>query len=960
MAVTGADSLLWQAQSFAPMSSGGPLAQRSGTDGIFPGGIPGMLANMLLGKPMQNLATQHGTLMTGLGHDQNMYDAWKQQIATIQQSQGASQVSQINRETYEKFIQNVVGGANVQVAPDTLKAMSGMMATVMPMLAGMDPERVDKLMPGAGSADVMYQRMAQGSRYRVDPNTGRLGQDSSHVAELTKNLFDRMYNKTDEQGNVVRDDEGNAVRDFTKAKGYKAGKLGSIYDEMARRGMIDSGNRDDDEIQVIREMQQDSATSGRVNNMLAGRDVGQMDRATRTKLLDELRASTFQKTTQDADGNTVIQEASGRDIVKGKMGQLDSRRVEQSMTKYMGALSAVRDVFGENTPIEQQFNILNQMSQGGMAQLSPEELESQVRTMHYLSKQGGMSMDKINTMQQNIAVELQNRGLNPVMAAEMTRNNVAMGNAYRAMGGSSIPGWGRMNDEQMMAYDAKLQASAADSSQANRMAAVMRIGDQAGGFAKGSAAEALFNAVKDGKSSYIDPSTGERVSTLNMSDEEVASVISSGGTGMSQSAALASLTQKRANQEYVHKYKTDQYAQNQQGEEGGKLLADVMASEVSDSLQGVIQDDDLRESMADNIGTAMDNALAGMTMAERADPKKRQEILLKAAQQATRTAENPQGIEASKLKGAVIAAAGAIEETSQAEFGTGAMNFYDAHDVKLKDARQKQLDEAKTEGEKAAALTSFGKGDLASRTLEAIYRHKEGEGLGGIIADITGTRLEDIDPAVRESLLRDKDKYMGSRESLSSKTEDLEKAKQDLALEKDPKVRADKAEIVSRLEKDVAKTQREVDDSAKQFKSSLSKIGIEDSDEKQQREAEQGQQLALADKLRKAEEEDKKNSGWFSKKDDAVNAFWKEYRPDLMDGAGRDKAKEGWSATEAVFAGRDDARKDLMAQYDYAQKDISGSQQPPGDMRITLSGNVTVQGNKIDMSSATASVARST
>ena len=214
------------AGDFAPVATGRSFNPAYGMEGLpfAQGGLIGMAAQILLAPYLQQAMGTRGMMPMGLT-DQNVYDLLRRQDFTQQYQDVLRRAAESERGNYMRTFRGIAmmtgtpWGAEQRAAAGQL---SNLAVSASPLLAEMMPDFLDQLGGMRGSATVMAQRMMLGSRYRIDPVTGRMGQSADTVAQMSRRIYRDLY----ENG------------DLGAMKGVSAGQLGSLYDELTRRGMI--------------------------------------------------------------------------------------------------------------------------------------------------------------------------------------------------------------------------------------------------------------------------------------------------------------------------------------------------------------------------------------------------------------------------------------------------------------------------------------------------------------------------------------------------------------------------------------------------------------------------------------------------------------------------------------------------------------------------------------------------
>jgi hypothetical protein len=350
----------------------------------------------------------------------NLYDQFKQRAAFDMQQSMVKDASVLDQRTYEQMFK---GFANLTGTPFGVReqAAAGTMAkdlsSIMPMLMHAAPDLVDRMHGSRGSAAVMAQRMALGSRYMTDPLSGTLGMSSDSAKAMHKNVFESLFGQ-------------NA--DISQMRGITAGQAGSMFDEMSRRGVIGSGQRSLSEI-------------------------------AKSKISNKEEFST-EKLLSLPDFNDRVQK-------------FEADRVVDKIKGMTGAISAVKDIFGENgradAPMSELFNALQKITQNNMSNMNPADVERMVRNASNAAKMTGMGLEG---MMGNIAGAGQvadKFGLSRSFATRFATNSALYAQAHSSIFGG-VEGFDTMGKEEVLGVRRQMMAAAAASPQANSMAALIR------------------------------------------------------------------------------------------------------------------------------------------------------------------------------------------------------------------------------------------------------------------------------------------------------------------------------------------------------------------------------------------------------------------------------------------------------------------------------------------------------
>lgn len=290
-------------------------------------------------------------------------------------------------------------------------------------------------------------------------------------------------------------------------------------------------------------------------------------------------------------------------------GTFDAARTARKIKDMAGAVSAMRDIFGDmgraDAPMSELINGLEALTQGGMSKMDRSRVEKLVRDTQQLAKMTGVGIDAVFAMQAAAGQMAEGAGLDRSFAPGAVSGSLAFGMAYGQL--ESGTSWRKMNKEQMMALDQRLRLQAAGSETANQAGAIMRLGDQ--GLLSGPAKD-LYNRIRAGDSQAIDYRTpGDFIKLLTDS-------------GISAGAAQAAMLAGKANQESVQKYNLADPVRARQAEID---IRSIVGSTVGQGVMATLNDRE--RGFGGKITDTITQALMAMKGETRDDPTKRLDAL---------------------------------------------------------------------------------------------------------------------------------------------------------------------------------------------------------------------------------------------------------------------------------------------------------------------------------------------
>lgn len=582
--------------SGAPIYGGTPVFMNQMFDGVpgLSGGPMGMLAGQLLQGMLP--AFMAPSLIPGqYTPNQNLASHKLNARNFMQQRRAMELAAQSDEDTYYRLVRGAMrmtgtDPAADRVLDDRAHRDAGTIASIGSVIGPMFPELFDELHGVRGSAQMMARNIFEGGRYRFDPATGRLGMSGDAAGQMTNEIYKSLY---------------GPGADLSRMRGIGAGQAGKMFDELTRRGFGPSATLDDAETQddLARELSK-SRSSIRSPELRALRDrlgVKDGDKDAMGKLqkgLDNLDQGSFDMAAQS----------------------FDSSRAAKTIEKMAGAVSAMRDIFGDigrpNAPMIELLNGLHQLTQGGMSHMTPSQIEQSVRTTSAIARSTGLGIEGIMGFAGTAGDTLKSLGMSRALAPQIAQGSAAYGAAFGLSGQPT--NFGALDKETASQLDIQLRARAAASPLSVRLASVAQFSDEfirkddkgnlVTGFADDTEAYALAAAIKAGESTYEWKGQIKRVS---QSGESIKNILVD--AGVNKNAANRAISRDAAAVEkYIERYKTGNIARGDQGEIDVKpTIATVFANAATTHLasRGLLKDN---RNVSTDIGRAIFDELAAM------------------------------------------------------------------------------------------------------------------------------------------------------------------------------------------------------------------------------------------------------------------------------------------------------------------------------------------------------------
>lgn len=651
----------------------------------------GPLGPVLTQLMAQQMMSSAGLNPIGAGFGMNPQDALYRHQQYLLQQQLMQSASGLEREQYMRTAQGMATLAGMPFGPSERRAITPYLDMAMqagPIFAQMNPQLMDQMAGPGGSPMLMSYYMANAAPYRMDPVTGGYGM-SGQSMEFYRN---RMYN------DLIDSPSGVSQR-----FGVSAGEVGGMYQELSRRGMLPGGDPRADALAAL--------SPTRVSELTGGAGLGGDPRTMSRSQLSGLM------------------ENEG---LRQEVGDFDAGRIKQSLESYSEVVAAMKDLLGANgepnAPIQKILRDLDAISQGNTAQMAPGRLAEMVRGTHQLSQMTGMSLDSVMMLQGHAASRLSGAGLEATLAPGLTQGSVAYGGAMRANG--ITPTYGGMSADERQQLDLNLRVNAADSTMANRLGALMRIRETAGGFSEGSEAERIAQAVLggDARGAYISDAQFMRAMTgaTNVRGERI---------GMTESDLRGYLGQDFTNREYAQNHDVFNLTREQQALDVQKFAAGRSSQFIESRLRARGVDAARAREIANAQGGAIADSLQELTEAERANAGTRRDVIGRGLGDAFGDiSEAERDVLAEELWGNLDRT---VRNSGMRGYGS-AINMFNSNDPRTMADSRRLRQQAALRGRLQQAMQGMGSDSVIRTAIGAIQNAKPDDNLTTVVGRALG------------------------------------------------------------------------------------------------------------------------------------------------------------------------------------------------------------------------------
>ena len=258
---------------------------------------------------------------------------------------------------------------------------------------------------------------------RTDPVTSAGKMSGESLEQFSTQIYDNLYGRG---------------ADLNDVSGFSAGRVGSVMSELHQRGMLPTSMRNLSGADQRKTMQR----------IAASEDIG---------LSEDIK--------KEIAGGKTVEELAKTEEGATAVRKIDATRVSNSLKEYTKALSAVREIFGDNgitnAPMQQLMAAMDAISQNGGSTMSPGKLENLMRRTQIASRDSGVSLEALMGLQARSGAIADQYGLSREMAGESVITAMNTGQALKNTGGFT-PGFGRMDSTKatMFALDQSLRTDA--------------------------------------------------------------------------------------------------------------------------------------------------------------------------------------------------------------------------------------------------------------------------------------------------------------------------------------------------------------------------------------------------------------------------------------------------------------------------------------------------------------------
>lgn len=682
----------------APMPDISPLAPLN----LQQYGIGGVIAGAVGNAYMSNAMQQQGIMPMGNA------GSYMQAYRTRQHLQMRQNVSsQLAGEDAAGIYRTLRGGAALMGMPfneqqrEAARQFSQTIASLGPTLAMVAPEFLDAMSGEKGSVQVLASQMMEGNRYRIDPMTGRMGYSADSNREMVKEVFGTLFSKDN----------------MARMQGLRAGDVGQMYRELSAEGLAGPvGSMRERTIKALQAARE------------AGTDL--------TEVGDKVGVRIGAGTNLESLSNDDLAKLRKNEGIQAKLTQADTRQITDKLQSYVGSLSAMREVFGENgdpnAPMPKLINALRGLTSGQMQGFDANRLNTMVRDIQAMSQVSGKSVDQLLAMNQ-AAHQANAMALGPTYGRygvqfdhASTKLGVAAGMSMAQLGGAT--GFGALNRQQLEQTVQKQFAASLNSEMFNALGVVTRL-EQAGGFSDNEAGREMKAALaaidaKSDRYTFVDDKGNTITKQVPTREMEFRSLIARGAAkGVNTSdynqmladrtSSIRAMAEKPERQEAVQAQQANEVNRNVDRHLSNLYAGSGALSKIQDARQ--------RRDAGNALGRAANEAFDNLALDELQDPKKRNQIVA----DAIKTEAANQGIALSDEEALSMAAMGhgRREEVLQRYYDTDATGYALTSSKRVRANMAEQQANVAVQSKVNQAMSGLGpKGSMLQRAATALQK----------------------------------------------------------------------------------------------------------------------------------------------------------------------------------------------------------------------------------------------
>jgi hypothetical protein len=306
---------------------------------------------------------------------------------------------------------------------------------------------------------------------------------------------------------------------------------------------------------------------------------------------------------------------------------LDAKNVSRAVKEYNGAVSAIREIFGDNgnpnAPIQQLIANLQHLTNGAQGSMGAGKVESLVREIRLAARDTNTDLQNLNSIAAEKKAMARGLGLQEVTAEKGLAGDLLRGQAMADAGVFEKPGFGKLNRAEAEARVSAMSTRGDASSVGRAMAAMNRLVSENPDKYKDTQLSAAMEAYRRGEDKY--QYKGKTFNLAEMAGQQgVQGLYNMAREGGADDRLFrAYMTDQIGTEEYMkagYAYKTQRFElQRDLSRAHAGALIDKMGGDAFQRLKPAGMSEEAFREKSGTLATSFANKMTGIMIDETAD-----------------------------------------------------------------------------------------------------------------------------------------------------------------------------------------------------------------------------------------------------------------------------------------------------------------------------------------------------
>ncbi len=475
-------------------------------------------------------------------------------------------------------VQSVVNGGQPITQLDREHAQVGANVINNPIFKGfasqmIGPENLEGVLFGRrGDPAALASAASRVGFFRADAATGASKMGGESLEQFSSELYRNLYGHD---------------ANLDQMHGFGAGQTGEMMEHLFQQGRLPQSLgalNPAERVKAIGSMKRDDVTMTRLAEEFGHRDLmaRDFDYSNATEEEQKLMLSskvgdykdrlgkTFKEIDKFRSGDPRSKSAEEIEQLDGfglAANSVDAGRTANVLKEYNGAVAAIRELFGDNgrtnAPMGELLASLQHLTNGAQTQMSAGNVERMVRGVRQAARDTNVDHNELTQLierDKSFGVQL---GLHEATVEGGVAGRMYHEQSMRDAGAFEKAGAGKLNSKQAAEFASQMAMRGDASAVGNSLAALNRAVTEAPDQFKNTPAEAAAKAYREGKSTFVDPTTGQTVNLGQIAGEQgvggVMDILRQSGASANQIEAY--VTDRAGNQQYMQENYVFRHAQ---------------------------------------------------------------------------------------------------------------------------------------------------------------------------------------------------------------------------------------------------------------------------------------------------------------------------------------------------------------------------------------------------------------